>query len=51
MAGAEKCIDYISDKNVIKDYNEKILEYMKAVSLELTEIIELRHRLGGEKFD
>lgn len=27
--------------------DEKILEYMKAVSLELTEILELRHMLGG----
>lgn len=27
MAGAEKCLNYISDKNVIKDYNEKILKY------------------------
>ena len=31
--------------------DEKILEYMKAVSLELTEIIELQYRLGGEIFD
>ena len=34
-----------STRYLIRD--EKILEYLKAVSLELVEIIELRNRLGG----
>ena len=36
---------YKSTRYLIRD--EKILEYLKAVSLELVEIIELRNRLGG----
>lgn len=36
---------YKSTRCLIRD--EKILEYLKAVSAELTEIIELRNRLGG----